>query len=72
MMSIIARGCDYCTGTLPTIRLRTTQRVEDANFRICRACILVALKAIEDPEEYPAVIEDRDAALGIIRRAHNE
>ena len=72
MMLIIAMGCDYCTGTLPTIRLWTTRRAEGANFRICRACILVALKAFEDPEEYPAVIEDRDAALGVIRKAHNE
>jgi hypothetical protein len=65
----IARpDCAFCTGTLPTIHLRTTQCGINSNVdvRICRACILTALNAIEHPTEYPAVIEDRDADLATI------
>ena len=65
---MIACGCDYCDGALPTIRIRTNHPPGESAFRICRACILTALQAIEDPEEYPAIIEDRDADLGRLRR----
>jgi hypothetical protein len=37
---------------------------------ICRACILETLKGIEEPGEYPTVIEDREAELAIIRGEH--
>ena len=66
---MIAQGCNYCESTLPTIRLRTTQL---SNTRICRACILEALHAIEDPEEYPCIIEDRDADLDALKRSRKE
>jgi hypothetical protein len=66
-------GCDFCPGTLPTIRLRSTKYTADKSLRIriCRACILVALKGIEGPEEYLSVIEDRDADLETLRVANS-
>lgn len=65
--TMVVRGCAFCDGTLPTIRLSTTQRgAANVRVQICRACILVALKEIESPSEYPAVIEDRDVELAFI------
>jgi hypothetical protein len=69
---MFSEGCDFCPGTLPTIRLRSTKYTAGKNLRIriCRACILVALKGIEEPEEYPSVIEDRDWVLETLRVAN--
>jgi hypothetical protein len=70
--TMVVRGCAFCDGTLPTIRLSTTQLGGD-NVRmcICRACILVALKEIENPSEYPAVIEARDCDLSVISQGQD-
>ena len=65
----IASGCDYCHSTLPTIVIRTTR---NSTHSICRACILEALKGIEEPGEYPIVIADREADLDTLKKADNE
>ena len=65
----IARGCNYCSSLLPTISIQTLGKVV---YSICRACILEVLKEIEEPGEYPTIIEDRDADLGTIKQADND
>lgn len=62
-MKIIS-GCNYCSSTLPTIVIQTLGRVV---YSICRACILEALKGVEEPGEYPTIIGDRDADLSTLR-----
>ena len=67
-MKIIS-GCDYCTSTLPTITIQTAGRTTTS---ICRACILESLQGIEEPGEYPTVIEDRDSDLDAIKKESHE
>ena len=61
----IVSGCDYCTSTLPTIVIQTTERLTTS---ICRACTLETLQGIEEPGEYPTVIEDRDSDLDALKK----
>lgn len=63
----IGNGCEYCLGSLPTVVITEKASISQ---RICRACILEALQAIEEPGEYPAIIERRDDALEIVRKVY--
>lgn len=64
---VLAEGCDYCSSRLPTIVLYSQKSTHKA--RMCRACCIETLSHIENPPEYPAVIENRDADLDILKRA---
>ncbi|KKN83898.1 hypothetical protein LCGC14_0295510 [marine sediment metagenome] len=61
-------SCSFCTGTFPTLRLKT-RFLEVVYVQMCRACILKALQEIEQPYEYPVVIEDRDLDLALLAQA---
>ena len=63
----VVKNCDYCPSTLPTVRIRSGMSLTST---LCRACALDILRAIEEPSEYPAVIEQRDDDLDAIREAN--
>lgn len=64
----ITSGCYYCPSTLPTIVICTIGKQVSS---LCRACILEALKGIEEPGDYPSIIEDRDVDLDTLKKAGN-
>jgi hypothetical protein len=69
---IAVAGCSFCTGTLPTILLKTRFSLDNVRVRMCRDCILVALSCIENPTEYPCAIEDRDVDLAVLAQAKEQ